>query len=111
LLLDLPFSRDYFLALFQQIGATPQIGGRFEHMDVIRSLVARGDGFGIGNIKPKMRASLDGRRLAYLDLEEKLPPLTLGIATVKGLQHTRTALAFVELCRELVRDGRIPGTV
>jgi DNA-binding transcriptional LysR family regulator len=110
LLLDLPFSRDYFLALFQQIGITPQIGGRFEHMDVIRSLVARWDGFGIGNIKPKMRASLDGRRLAYLDLEKGLPPLTLGIASVKGLQHTRTALAFVELCRELVRDGQIPGT-
>src|SRR5262249_33309121 len=63
LLLDLPFSREYFLALFHQVGVAPRMAGRFEHMDVIRSLVARGDGFGMGNIKPRTRASLDGRRL------------------------------------------------
>lgn len=110
LLLDLPFSRDYFLALFHQVGATPRMAGRFEHMDVIRSLVARGDGFGLANIKPRTRASLDGRRLAYLDLQDRFPPLVLGIASVKGMRHARTARAFIELCRELVRDGQVPGT-
>jgi DNA-binding transcriptional LysR family regulator len=110
LLLDLPHSREYFLALFHQIGIAPQMAGRFEHMDVIRSLVARGDGFGMANIKPKMRSSLDGRRLAYLDLQDRFPPLVLGIASVRGLRHTRTAQAFIDLCRELVRDGQVPGT-
>jgi DNA-binding transcriptional LysR family regulator len=110
LLLDLPFSREYFLALFHQVGVAPRMAGRFEHMDVIRSLVARGDGFGMGNIKPKTRASLDGRRLAYLDLQEKFAPLVLGIASVKGMRHTRRAQAFIELCRELVRVGQVPGT-
>ena len=109
LLLDLPHSRDYFLSLFHQLGLAPLLGGSFEHMDVIRSLVARGDGFGLGNVKPKTRASLDGRRLAYLDLQDRLPPLTLGIASVEGMRHTRSTLAFVELCRELVREGEVPG--
>ena len=109
LLLDLPHSRDYFLALFHRLGLAPLLGGRFEHMDVIRSLVARGDGFGLGNVKPKTRASLDGRRLAYLDLQDRLAPLTLGIASVEGMRRTRSTLAFVELCRELVREGEVPG--
>lgn len=110
LLLDLPHSRDYFLALFHQAGLTPRLAGRFEHMDVIRSLVARGDGFGLANIKPKTRSSLDGRRLAYLDLQDKLPPLVLGVASVRGMRLTRAARAFIEMCRELVRDGQVPGT-
>jgi DNA-binding transcriptional LysR family regulator len=109
LLLDLPHSREYFLALFHQLGLTPRMAGRFEHMDVIRSLVARGDGFGLANIKPRMRSSLDGRRLAYLDLEDRIPPLTLGLASVRGLRHTRTAEAFLGMCRELVREGQVPG--
>jgi DNA-binding transcriptional LysR family regulator len=110
LLLDLPHSRDYFLSLFHQVGVSPVMGGRFEHMDVIRSLVARGDGFSLANVKPKTRASLDGRRLVYLDLQDDLPPLTLGTASIKGMRHTRSALAFVELCRELVREGNVPGS-
>jgi DNA-binding transcriptional LysR family regulator len=110
LLLDLPHSREYFLALFRQLGLAPRMAGRFEHMDVIRSLVARGDGFGLANIKPRMRSSLDGRRLAYLDLQDEFPPLILGLASVRGMHHTRTAEAFLGLCRELVRDGQVPGT-
>ncbi|MGE0718746.1 MAG: LysR family transcriptional regulator [Alphaproteobacteria bacterium] len=110
LLLDLPLSRDYFLSLFHQAGLTPEIGGAFEHMDVIRSLVARGDGFGLANIRPKNRASLDGRPLAYLALDGQPRALALGIVFVKGMLRTRSTEAFVELCRELVREGRIPGT-
>ena len=48
LLLNIPASRDYFLALFRQAGVSPRIGGRFEHLDVIRSLVARGEGYRAG---------------------------------------------------------------
>jgi len=109
LLLDLPLSRDYFLSLFHQFGLTPRIGGEFAHMDVIRSLVARGDGFGLGNIRPLNRASLDGRMLTYLDLEGRPRPLTLGIVSVKGTLRTRTAEAFAALCRELVSAEHVPG--
>lgn len=110
ILLDLPVSREYFLSLFHQSGLVPRTVASFEHMDVIRSLVARGDGYSIGNIRPRNKASLDGRPLAYIRLEGTVRPLRLGIVGLKGSRRTRTAEAFVELCRELVRDTRLPGT-
>src|SRR3954451_13041507 len=69
LLLDLPLSREYFLSLFQRAGLVPVIADRFEHIDVIRSLVARGEGYGLPNPPPPNRISLDGLPLAYLSLE------------------------------------------
>lgn len=110
LLLNMPASRDYFLALFRQSGVSPRIGGRFEQLDVIRSLVARGEGYGLANAQPRNRASLDGRPLAYLQLPAQLRALTLGVAMAPGLRLTQTAKAFVALCREVIRDGHIPGT-
>ena len=104
LLLDLPISRDYFLSLFHRVGLAPQIAGRFEHMEVIRSLAARGEGFGMANAQPRNRASLDGRKLAYLALEGHPRPLTLGIMMVKNTRRTQTVGAFVALCHELIRD-------
>ena len=109
LLLNMPASRDYFLSLFQQEGVSPRIAGRFEHLDVVRSLVARGDGFGIANVKPRNHASLDGNRLVYLRLTGSPRALVLGLAMAPGLRRTQTTDAFVALCRELIRDDRIPG--
>lgn len=110
LLLDLPLSRDYFLYLFRQAGATPNIAGRFPYMDVIRSLVARGEGYSLANAQPKNHSSLDGRKLAYLALEGTLKPLVHGIAMLKGLRRTPTAGAFLALCHDLLHEKPLPGT-
>jgi DNA-binding transcriptional LysR family regulator len=104
LLLDLPISRDYFLSLFHRHGLAPRIAGRFEHMEVIRSLAARGEGFGMANAQPRNRASLDGHKLAYLALEGNPLALTLGIMMVKNTRQTQTVQAFIALCHELIRD-------
>ena len=111
LLLDLPISRDYFLSLFHLAGIKPNIAGRFEHWDVIRSLVARGDGYSIGNVRPRNRASLDGRRLSYLFLDDISRPLSIGIAEMRGVRRNKLAAAFVGVCRELVRADSLPGMI
>jgi DNA-binding transcriptional LysR family regulator len=110
LLLDLPISRDYFLSLFRQAGVNPNIAGQYPYMDVIRSLVARGEGYGLANAQPKNLSTLDGRKLVYLTLEDKLTPLHYGIATLKGLRIMPTAEAFIALCQELLLDKPLPGT-
>jgi DNA-binding transcriptional LysR family regulator len=110
LLLDLPISRDYFLSLFRQAGVNPNIAGHYPYMDVIRSLVARGDGYGLANAQPKNLSTLDGRKLVYLALEDRLTPLHYGIATLKGLRRMPTLEAFIGLCRELLLDKPLPGT-
>jgi DNA-binding transcriptional LysR family regulator len=109
-LLDLPLSRDYFLGLFRQAAITPKIAGRFPHFDVIRSLVARGEGFSLANAQPANQASLDGRKLAYLTLEPDLQPLTHGIVTLKNIRLTPTPTAFIKLCKDLLLDKKLPGT-
>ncbi len=110
ILLDLPFSRDYFLSLFRQAGVTPNITGRFQYIDVIRSLVARGEGYSLANARPKNLSTLDGRKLSYLTLETSLQPLVHGIAMLRGLRRTPTAEAFIKLCEELLREKPLPGT-
>jgi DNA-binding transcriptional LysR family regulator len=110
LLLDLPISRDYFLSLFRQAGVNPNIAGRYPYIDVIRSLVARGEGYGLANAQPKNLSTLDGRKLVYLTLEDRLTPLHYGIAMLKGLRRTPTADAFIALCQELLLDKPLPGT-
>jgi DNA-binding transcriptional LysR family regulator len=110
LLLDLPISRDYFLSLFHQAGVHPKIAGRYPYIDVIRSLVARGEGYGLANAQPKNLSTLDGRKLVYLTLEGRLKPLHYGIAMLKGLRRTPTTEAFITLCQELLLDKPLPGT-
>jgi DNA-binding transcriptional LysR family regulator len=110
LLLDLPMSRDYFLSLFRQAGMNPNITGRYQYIDVIRSLVARGEGYSLANAQPKNLSTLDGRKLSYLALEDSLSPLNHGVATLKGLRRTPTAEAFIALCRELLQNKPLPGT-
>jgi DNA-binding transcriptional LysR family regulator len=104
LLLDLPISRDYFLSLFHRVGRMPRIAGKFEHMEVIRSLAARGEGFGMANAQPRNRESLDGRKLAYLAVEGHPRPLLLGILMVKDIRRTQTMEAFIAFCHGLIHD-------
>jgi DNA-binding transcriptional LysR family regulator len=104
LLLDLPISRDYFLSLFHRVGLAPRIAGRFEHMEVIRGLVARGEGFGMANAQPRNRAALDGNKLAHIALEGHPLALSLGILMVKNTRLTRTMEVFIALCQELIHD-------
>lgn len=110
LLLDLPLSRDYFLSLFRQAGVNPNVTGRYAYIDVIRSLVARGEGYSLANAQPRNTATLDGRKLTYLALEDSLRPLDYGLVLLKGLRRTPTVEAFIALCQEQLRGKPLPGT-
>lgn len=110
LLLDLPLSREYFLSLFQAVGVSPRLYGSFESIEVIRGLVARGEGFGLANVQPKNQSALDGQMLSYLALSDPLPPLMYGIASMQASRPTQSIKAFMALCSDLVSTGRIPGT-
>ncbi|GBQ92883.1 LysR family transcriptional regulator [Acetobacter nitrogenifigens DSM 23921 = NBRC 105050] len=110
LLLDLPLSRDYFLGLFSQQTLSPKIAGRFGSIDVVRSLVARGDGYGLANARPRNKAALDGRALAYLALKDDVRPLRYGIATISGVRRTARCRAVLDVCRKLLAGKKLPGS-
>jgi DNA-binding transcriptional LysR family regulator len=110
ILLDLPLSRDYFMELFQTQKVEPEIRERSQFPDVVRSLVARGHGYSILNVRPRNIASLDGLPLAYVNLAGTHRVMQLGIATVKDFRRTALSQAFEAHCRGLITTTLIPGT-
>ena len=66
-LLDAPPSRDYFLSLFDGVGA-PRIGYRAQSFEMVRGLVANGLGYAILATRPASMMSHDGRALVVRPL-------------------------------------------
>lgn len=104
-LLDLPFSSDYFLSVFTRAGLRPRIVERTRDMGVMRSMVANGFGYSIANIRPVTDQAPDGRRLAHVPLTGPVRPLQLGLAMMAGAGLALTVQAFVDHARAIVRPG------
>lgn len=111
ILLDLPISREYFLAMFQRDGIEPNIAARSAYPDVIRTMVANGYGYTLANVRPRSEHALDGRRVVRIRLAGQHRPVRIGLATVQGLQKSRLLTAFENHCRTFISDGYIPGMV
>jgi DNA-binding transcriptional LysR family regulator len=108
-LLDLPVSREYFLALFVRERLEPHIVWSSAQFDVVRALVANGLGYTLANVRPRADSALDGRRLYRVPLSGDQPAVRMGIATLKELKKTRLVEAFERHCTELISDRAIPG--
>ena len=109
ILLDLPFSREYFLALFMAEGLAPNIQARSAHQDVVRTMVANGYGYALFNARPRSDEALDGRRLVRVPLAGRHRPMALGLATAARVKPSRLIEAFRAHCRSVVSDSYIPG--
>lgn len=108
-LLDLPMSRDYFMALFQSAGLRPRIAERVADMDIVRSMVANGFGYSLANMPLLTGLSPDGKALKGVPLAGSFRPMTLGIATMAEMRATRLVEAFKAHARDWVGAGRVPG--
>jgi len=111
ILLDLPLSREYFLALFMKDGLEPNISTRSEHIEVVRTMVANGLGYSLLNIRPRSDQALDGKRLKRVRLIGDNRPMVIGTATLKTVSKSRLLQAFESHCRSFVSDSYIPGMV
>lgn len=110
-LLDLPLSREYFLALFLKEGLEPTIVMRSAHQEVVRTMVANGYGYTLANVRPRSDLALDGRRVVRVRLAGEHRPMRIGIATLGQLTKSRLISAFEAHCRAFVSDAYIPGMV
>ncbi len=108
-LLDLPLSREYFAALFAEVGVVPRVVARSPHFELVRSLVANGFGYTLANIRPAVTAAGDGRRLVAVELEGEYRALVLGLAMPRDLPRSQAMRAFAEHAAELAATGRLPG--
>jgi DNA-binding transcriptional LysR family regulator len=108
-LLDLPMSREYFLALFIRERLEPNIAYSSEKFEVVMTMVANGLGYALVNVRPRAEVALDGRRVYRVALAGDPPPMQIGLATLKQLKKTRLVEAFERHCQELISDTYIPG--
>jgi DNA-binding transcriptional LysR family regulator len=108
-LLDLPMSREYFLALFIRERLEPNIAWASDKFEVVRTMVANGMGYSLVNVRPRADMALDGRRLCRVAIAGDPPPLRVGLATFNQLKKTRLVDAFEKHCQELISEKYIPG--
>ncbi|MEM9843132.1 MAG: LysR substrate-binding domain-containing protein, partial [Pseudomonadota bacterium] len=104
-LLDLPISTDYFLSLFEAFGKAPQIAERTRDMAVMRSLVGKGFGYSIVNVRPQSDVAPDGGNLACVPIAGPVRSLRMGLLTAQGVEKSRTVRAFMDFAKEQVTAG------
>jgi len=110
-MLDLPVSREYFLALFTKEGLQPKIHSRSKHQEVVRTMVANGYGYTLANVCPRSDLALDGRRVVRVRLSGEHRPMLIGIATLANDKKSQLVKAFEKHCRAFISDAYIPGMV
>lgn len=108
-LLDLPFSADYFLSFFSQADVTPNIAERTKDMAVMRSLVANGFGYSIANVRPVNDRSPDGKLLKFIPLVGDVRPMRLGCLMSQDADTSSVVRAFVDHCVEQLKNDNFAG--
>jgi len=96
ILLDLPYTRDYFQSIFESAGIVPNIVYRTASPQMVRSMVANGMGYSILNARPISRHSYDEHHYVMVELSERLPPLKMGLIHLKNHTFTRAAQVVIE---------------
>jgi DNA-binding transcriptional LysR family regulator len=102
IVLDLPFSRDYYADLFYARGLRPTRAHSTRSSEIVRALAAGGFGFSILNI----RAREVGRpEYACLPITDPIPEIEFGIVSIAGVRHPRIIQAFLDHCAQLSSAG------
>lgn len=103
-MLDLPRTRDYFMAMFDALGLSPNIAHSTRSSEIVRALVAGGFGFSLLNIRPVDYSEAEA---GYRILPIVNPPHCplFGIATIGGAVQPRMVKSFIERCLTLQAEG------
>lgn len=95
ILLDLPETRTYLMALFDFVARRPKIGLRTRSYETVRSAVSNGLGVSVLNMRPGREASPDGPDLQRVPISDKLRQPTLLVADPYGDQKPGYVRAFI----------------
>ncbi len=105
-MLDLPFSVDYFTALFTDAGLAPRVAERSRDLALVRAMVGNGFGYAIANLRPADATAPDGQPLRFVPITGRLRPMRIGVMTAQGADSRAATRAFAALCAQV-----LPGLV
>jgi DNA-binding transcriptional LysR family regulator len=93
ILLDLPYSRDYFLDTLRTAGVEPAVRYWTGNYETVRSLVAQGHGFSILNQLPASSVTYSGQSVVPIAIRDDVPGLPVIIASLEGVRPTARSRA------------------
>lgn len=87
------------LAYFEQAGFQPNVVFRTSSMEAIRNVIAEGHGVTVLSDMVYRPWSLDGVRLAAVDIVDPVPSMDIGLAWNREIGLGRDARLFCDVCR------------
>ena len=100
ILMDLPHTRDYFMALFHGLRISPNLRFCSTNFEMVRTMVGNGLGYSILNLIPHSSSTYDGTRIRHIPIIETVRPLEVGCVSVGRVAQRRVAKAFIEFTRK-----------
>ena len=101
IMLDSPPSRSHVLTALESAGVAPRRQRVTHNFETLRSLVARGHGWGVLVQHPEVDVSYEGLPLRRTDIADPVDPAPVVVATISNTTLSRRTLACIELVRGL----------
>ncbi len=102
ILIGLPHSRGYFLSLFQNVGAHPEIAAETGSIEMLRSLVANGHGVGLLATDVPYDLTYDGRSVISRPVAGAPLPSRVVLIRSARVRPTSSMTRFTALTRERI---------
>jgi len=96
ILMDLPYTSDYFISLFSKNKLTPNIRYRTTLFETVRTFVASGLGVSVLNLTPKSETTYNGNGVVIKPIQDKVDPLNIVLIHYSRLKPRRIAELFSE---------------
>ncbi|CAN7692904.1 LysR substrate-binding domain-containing protein [Mesorhizobium sp. LjRoot246] len=103
-LLDLPESRTYLMALFDFAARRPKLGLRTRSYETVRTAVSNGLGVSVLNIKPNRDASPDGPELRRIPISDQLRRPTLIVVDPYGENKPAYVKGFIRSLHDYISE-------
>ena len=104
ILLDLPETRTYLIALFDFAAHRPRIGLKTRSYETIRSAVINGFGISVLNMRPHTGTSPDNDKLIRIPISDKLRKPTLIVADPYGTLKPGYVRTFIDVLYQYFVD-------
>lgn len=101
-LVDLPYSRDYFIGVFTERGMAPNVAYRSSSYETVRAMVAQDHGYSLLHQRPATDSTYAGGRVVAVPLADEVRPLRVVVASLQTMRMSRRAQAFADRCRAVV---------